>query len=144
MTVRYKYFPDEGFLLMKYFGRSTHAQQVELFSTVAQQYDVVPFMNCVSDMSELTQTTITSKNMMSQVTQITQALDALPHPIKQALYAPTPMSMGISRMYLGYADLSANLDIQVFHDLQEAINWAGKSGLANELFETSEWDEIPD
>ncbi len=144
MTVRYKYDQKEQFLLMAYFGRSTHEQQVKLFSTVAEEYGVSPFMDCVADMSRLVETTITSRNMMSQAEQITLALNALATPIKQALYAPTPMSMGISRMYLGYADLSTNLDIQIFDNLQDAMDWSGKTGLADDVFDTSDWDEIPD
>ncbi len=144
MTVRYNYLPQAEVMLMVYEGRSTATQQDRLFKEMAAVFGVGPFTNSISDMSALTSTTITSSDMFAQSSAVKAQVERLAKPIKQALYAPHALPYGIARMYMGYADLSSKLDIQIFDDLQAAINWLELQGTAETLFDSQNWRSIAD
>ena len=144
MTVYFDYLSSHEVMLMVYRGRSTNQQQLTLFRKISEEFGVGPFTNSVSDLSELVATEMTSADMFSQSSMVKATLAAYTVPIKQALFAPTEISYGISRMYMGFADLSPKLKIRIFDDLQAAVEWVGIPGQAETLFGERDWHVVHD
>ena len=142
MTVYFDYLAPFEVMLMVYKGRSTNQQQLRLFQEISEEFGVGPFTNSVSDLSELTSTDMTATDMFSQSSMIKAQLETYSVPIRQALFAPTEMSYGISRMYMGFADLSPMLKIRIFDDLQAAVEWVGISGQAETIFADRDWHVV--
>ncbi|MEP2718888.1 hypothetical protein [Pseudophaeobacter sp.] len=144
MTVHFDFLSPPGVMMIVYEGRSTEAQQNQLFQEMVEVFGVGPFVDSISDMSALTSSSITGTDMYLQSVVIKKQVEKLPQPIRQALYAPGALPYGIARMYMGYADLSPKLDNQIFDDLQAAIDWMGLQGTVDSLFGQRQWRSIAD
>ncbi|NIZ61471.1 hypothetical protein DL239_10830 [Sedimentitalea sp. CY04] len=144
MTVYFDYLSSLDVILTVYDGCSTNQQQLTLFRKISEEFGVGPFTNSVSDLSKLISTEMTATDMFSQSSMVKATLETASVPIKQALFAPTEMSYGISRMYMGFADLSPKLKIRIFDDLQAAVEWIGIPGQAETIFGDRDWHVVHD
>ena len=139
LTVRYDYLPDPGVLLMQYEGCSTQTQLDRTFDQIAREFGVGPFVDSLSDLTGLTSSTIDGSQMFAQAAQIERSLRDAARPIRQAIHAPHDFAYGIARMYLGFAEISPNLEIRLVESLQEGADWLGLPGKAETLFARAAW-----
>lgn len=142
MAAEFTYLEKEDILLMKYHGVTTPEHQVNLFRTIHEVYGAGPYVNSVSDLTNLTGSTITGADMFQQAAQIDRDLEAQDKTVKQAIYVPSDFSFGLSRMYMGFAEISNRMEVKLFEDLQEAVDWVGLSADANKLFVSDNWHYV--
>ena len=144
MSVQYSYLAEPHVVLIRYFGRTTLRQQDKLRKVVIRDFGKGQMLDSVSDLRQLTSTTLTSLDRVARIKDFNSLLVNLKHPVKHALVANTPMTIGICRMYMGYAAGAPKLDLRLFNDLSAATSWVGLPGDGQAIFDQADWTEIAD
>lgn len=129
MPIEFTAHPNDGFYISKSIGAITDAEMLDGYMRFFASDEWVPGMNELADISESDVTQVTTGGMENLAMLIQEIFRKHVISPKVAVYAPSDLPYGLSRMYAVFAEEYEF--IEVFRNLAEARAWLEESTLRN-------------
>jgi hypothetical protein len=121
--LRYTRNPDPPVNIIHYIGEITDEGLMRFFEELALREDYDGDLPELDDMSGVTSWTVSSAGIHS-LAKLALSVRAHAYGARTALYAPTDLSFGLSRMFQAFVEGSPD-QYAVFRDYAAACEWVG-------------------
>lgn len=123
MPITFSFHREQGYVVVVYSGRFGDMEMLNAWKKLYEDKEWVPGLNEIVDCSQVDGTDVTSDGLehLAEYTNGVFSKHGI-HSVKVAIYAPTNLPFGMSRIYQSKAcELSEK--VRVFRSMHEAISW---------------------
>lgn len=123
MPITFSFCREDGYVTVVYSGRFGDTEMLNSWKKLYEDKEWVPGLNELVDCSQVTETDVTSDGLrrLAEYTNVVFGTHGISS-VKVAIYAPTNIPFGMSRIYEANASDSSE-KVRVFKSLHEAISW---------------------
>lgn len=123
MPITFSFCREHGYVVVVYSGRFGDTEMLDSWKKLYEGNEWVPGLNELVDCSQVTETDVTSHGL-KRLAGYTNGVFSTHgvSSVKVAIYAPTNIPFGMSRIYEANACESLE-KVRVFKSMHEAISW---------------------
>jgi len=121
MPIEFTVSPDLPYYTAKFIGTVTDGELTESYRLFSISGKWKPYMNELTDLSQATENLITKKGLFSMAMLTKSVVKKHGFSPRLAVYAPSDLKFGFSRMYLSMIGWLPNC--RVFRDRESAVAW---------------------
>lgn len=143
MAIRFSYNRSLRLVIACYSGRYADDQSYRLSKGIISELTGGGLSYVIADLTDLESSSVTGEQMFTQAQKTILPLQGTDQVMKIAVVAPSDQAFGTARMFKGFADMSANIEVVLVETRQAAIRELGLLADEDQLFEGGDWTYIP-
>ncbi|SMX28181.1 hypothetical protein TRP8649_02296 [Pelagimonas phthalicica] len=136
MPIARRILPEFGLTFVRYFGDVTVKENLDCFLGYIDDPQFDPNFHVLVDQESCTLSEATYSEMRRLAYCLLPYYKARGRASRTALYGPTDVQFGISRLYESVSETYVDRDVGVFRTQEEALAYLGYDPEDQELFDT--------